>query len=119
VTQQKLVLSYKNDTDTSFRSPGEEFDLQFDTCYSLEPDFKYYDTHDFHSLKDKLVNPFSVLHTNICSLQSNGDNLIDLLSDLEFKFDIVAVTETWNPEEKKHKFSAPIIEGYCPYLGVL
>ena len=118
VAQKKLVLSYKNDTDANFTTPGEEFDFQFDSCYSLEPDFKYYDTHEFHSLKDKLVNPFSVIHTNICSLQQNGDNLIDLLTDLEFKFDVVGVTETWNPEEKKHKFSPPIIDGYSPYLGL-
>ena len=76
-----------------------------------------YDTHEFHILKDKLTNPFSVFHTNISSLQHNGDNLFDLLADLEFKFDVVAVTETWNPEEKKHKFTPPIMEGYSAYVG--
>ena len=36
---------------------------------------------------------------------------------LEFKFDVIAVTETWNSEEKKHKFAPPIFEGYSPYFG--
>ena len=116
--QQKLILNYKNDTsDSFFRSPGDEFDFQFDSYYALEPKFNYYDTHDFHILKDKLTNPFSVIHTNISSLQHNGDDLFDLLTDLEFKFDVVAVSETWNPEDKKHKFIPPIMEGYSPYFG--
>ena len=118
IHQQKLVLNYKNDTgDSFFRTPEEEFDFQFDSFYALEPNFRYYDTHEFHVLKDKLTNPFSVLHTNISSLQHNGDDLIDLIADLEFKFDVVAVSETWNPEDKKHKFTPPVIEGYSPYLG--
>ena len=116
--QQKLVLNYKQDTnDSFFRSPEDEFDFQFDSYYALEPNFRYYDTHEFHALKDKLSDPFSVLHTNISSLQHNGEELFDLLADLEFKFDVVALTETWNPEDKKHKFTPPIMEGYSPYVG--
>ena len=35
VHQQKLVLNYKNDTsDSLYMSPGDEFDLQFDTYYA-------------------------------------------------------------------------------------
>ena len=118
IHQQKLVLNYKSDTsDSFFRSPEDEFDLQFDKYYALEPKFDYYDTHEFHILKDKVVNSFSIIHTNISSLQHNGDNLYDLLADLEFKFDVVAVTETWNPEDKKYKFIPPIMEGYSPYIG--
>ena len=117
VHQQRLVL--KNVTsDSHYIPPGDEFDLQFDSLYALEPDFKYYNTHDFHQLKDKLINPFSAFHTNISSIQHNGDELFDLLADLEFKFDVVAVTETWNPEDKKHKFAAPLMEGYSPYIGL-
>ena len=41
----------------------------------------------------------------------------DLIIDLEFKFDIIAVTETWNQDDKKHKFMPPIFEGYSPYIG--
>ena len=119
VHQQKLVLNYKNETgDSFFRSPEDEFDFHFDSFYALEPKFRYYDTHEFHILKDKLANPFSVLHSNISSLQHNGDELFDLIADLEFKFDVVAVSETWNPEDKKHKFIPPIMEGYSPYFGI-
>ena len=40
--------------------------------------------HDFHELKDKLTNDLSALHTNICSIQHNGDELIDLIPTWEF-----------------------------------
>ena len=40
-----------------------------------------------------------------------------MIIDLKFKFDIIAVTESWNPEDKKYKFSPPIFEGYSPYTG--
>ena len=57
------------------------------------------------------------MHTNISSLQYNGDNLKLLLTNLEFKFDIIALSETWNPESKAHNFQPPIIDGYKDYYG--
>ena len=80
--QQKLVINYRSQTDSFFKSPGDEFDELFNEYHGLEPDFKYYDNHKFHSMTDKLTNPFSVIHTNICSLQQNGENLNDLIIDL-------------------------------------
>ena len=78
---EKLVLNFKSDpSDSFFISPGDEFDTQFDTSFALHPQFKYYDTHDFHILKNKVTNSFSVLHTNICSLQKNGEDLFDLIN---------------------------------------
>ena len=103
--------------ESTFCSPDIEFDHQVDTHYSLKPDFKYYETHEFHNLKDKIKNTFSLLHTNIQSLQYNGDNLKLLLANLEFKFDIIAVTETWNPEYSSHSFNPPILNGYNNYSG--
>ena len=94
----------------NFNPAGEEFDNQFNSQYSVEPNFDYYETHEFHTLKNKLKDPFSILHTNICSLQHNGDNLNNLLAGLEFKFDVVALTETWNPDYKEHTFQPPLID---------
>ena len=63
--------------------------------------FSYHLTHDFHKLHNKNSNKtnntiFSVLHTNICSLQGNFDNLEQLFNKLECEFDIIALTETWH-----------------------
>jgi hypothetical protein len=38
---------------------------------------------------------FSILHLNIRSLPRNGSNLSDFLDNLEMKFSVVALSETW------------------------
>ena len=65
----------------------------------IKPNFKYYNMHDFHVLGKILLrqSKLSVFHTNMCSLNANAENMQDLLYDINFKFDILAVTETWNP----------------------
>ena len=114
--EYKLILNNRNDGDYN-EMYGEDFDENFDLYHSLKPDFKYYEVDQFHNMTAKLSDPFSLIHTNICSLQFNGDNLSNLLATLEHKFDVVAVTETWNPDYKKHTFQPPIINGYKPYKG--
>ena len=107
----KLILNYHN-TDNKYNEIYlEDFDENFDLYHSLKPGFKYYETHQFYLMKNKVNNPFSLFHTNICSLQYNGDNLQNLLASLEFKFDIIALSETWNPEYKNN-FQPPILLGY-------
>ena len=50
-------------------------------------------------------------------MQHNADNLQLLLTNLEFKFDVIALSETWTPEYKAHTFSPPLLEGYHKYAG--
>ena len=67
----------------------------------LNADFGYYDIHEFHK-KIKLIpeNNFSLFHTNIQSLNCNFDKLEYLLYSLDFNFDLIFLTETWNPKSK-------------------
>ena len=96
--EYRLIINHHN-TDEKYNDIYlEDFDVNFDLYHSLKPNFKYYETHQFHSVKDKTINTFSLFHTIICSLQYNGDNLHNLLASLEFKFDIIALSETWNPK---------------------
>ena len=83
-------------------------------------DFKYYSTHDFHKLKCNVRHDqsFSLLHTNISSLQGNFEKLEYLLADLDYNFDIIALTETWNPENKKESFIPGILNSYHKYEGI-
>ena len=53
---------------------------------------------------------------NICSLSANLENLETLISNLEFSFSVIAVSETWTPigkSEVKPRKS----EGYQNYHG--
>ena len=114
--EYKLILNRQDDLKF-VDAYCEDLEENFNSYHSLKPDFKYYETQDFITMKDKMTNSFSLLHTNICSLQYNGDNLQNLLATHEFKFDIIALTETWNPDYKVHTFQPPIIPGYKPYKG--
>ena len=48
----------------------------------------------------------------------NFDSLEQLCIDLDYPFDIIAVTETWNPLKNKDKFIPKSLEGYEPYKGL-
>ena len=84
---------------------------------SLNSDFGYYDIHNFHK-KTKLLpkTNFSIFHTNIQFLNCNFDKLEYLLYSLDFVFDIVCLSETWNPKTKQN-FSPGVLLGYQPYHG--
>ena len=80
--------------------------------------FKYYLNHEFHKL-NKNINSgkndkFSLLHTNICSLQGNFEKVEMLLSDLEYQFDVIALTDTWH-NDNNPSFIAGILPGYQKY----
>ena len=80
--------------------------------------FKYYLNHEFHKL-NKNINSgkndkFSLLQTNICSLQGNFEKVEMLLSDLENQFDVIALTETWH-NDNNPSFTAGIPPGYQKY----
>ena len=69
-----------------------------DKQFNLNVHFDYYSDHEFHKQVAKSSkNIFYVIHTNI---QSSN------------KFDIVAVSETWNPNNKTVVFKPGLLEGY-------
>ena len=39
------------------------------------------------------------------------------MTDLDWNFDVIAVTETWNDIKNSSNFTAPILEGYHTYSG--
>ena len=40
-------------------------------------------------------NDFSLIHLNVRSIQHNFESLQNFLSDFQYKFDVIALTETW------------------------
>ena len=55
---------------------------------------KYYDIDSFLDSKFKSKNLFSIFHLNIASLSKHKSDLETLLTMLNFKFDIITITET-------------------------
>ena len=84
----------------------------------MTPNFKYYQTHDFHKLSAKKAKEktFSLMHTNICSLNTNVKHLDILLDQLDFSFDLLAVSETWTAK-LDHVKNIPRLENYQSFVG--
>ena len=59
--------------------------------------FEYYNLKEFSDLKSSINHKksSSFLHTNIRSINKNIDSLSALISDLDFKFDFIGLSETW------------------------
>ena len=117
--KQFQYSEYLNDNENDVFGP-DPYNLT-DKMFDFHPEFDYFDIHDFHKLIKKQPknqkNNFSLFHTNIQSLMHNFEYLEILLKDLEYKFDIVALSETWNPESKKTTFRPGNLEGYHDYSG--
>ena len=64
----------------------------------FDQNFNYYTTHDFHfnyDINDFLSHSksFAALNCNIRSLQGNHDNLVHMLSELQFPFSVIGLSE--------------------------
>ena len=69
---------------------------------ALDTDFNYYDISDLNKMTQPISDKigFSILHSNIQSLNCNGEKLEYLLNSTNVKFDVIALSETWHCEKK-------------------
>ena len=74
---------------------------------------KYYDLTTFNFRKD--VKKISLFHTNIGSLEKHKEELETTLDILNYKFDIIALTETKIMKNHKPKFNINM-KGYKTYF---
>ncbi len=120
--QEFRLTSNLYDNDTIY-THGPDPHNNMDSTLDINARFNYYTNHEFHKLKLEMnkntkTKPLSVLHTNIESLMHNFDSLERLCIDLDYPFDVIAVTETWNPSNKKDKFIPKLLENYQKYNGL-
>ena len=98
------------------------FKNDVDTNLDDSTNFNYYDNHEFHKLTQKLNlnknNTSGILHTNISSVRKNLGNLQTLLCNLDYRFDILALTETWHTKQNNACISQLRLEGYHDYQGL-
>ena len=103
-------LTFNKNPHYSAKDPN--VNVTYPTC------FKYYLNHEFHKL-NKNINSgkndkFSLLHTDICSLQGNIQKLEMFFSDFEYQFDVIALTETRH-NDNNPSFVAGILPGHQKY----
>ena len=59
----------------------------------------------------------SILHTNISSISKNLENIEILLENLDHKFDIIGLSETWHDGNNNDRIKQLNIEGFHNYVG--
>ena len=115
------ILSEISITSTTLKSffsevnesvPFGPSDCHDDENDSVLINCKYTDICSFKYKKDK--KKFSLFHSNIASLQKHKDELETILSSLDYKFDIIGLTESKLIKNVKPKFDIKI-EGYNCY----
>ena len=92
--QEEFVFKYHSGDTKREKQLIDEKDNMIDN-FLLQPNFKYYQNHDFHKLIKGLKGnkTFSLLHTNIYSLQGNFENLKNLINNLDHSFSVISVSE--------------------------
>ena len=51
------------------------------------------------------------------ALQANFDKLQNLINNLDHQFSVVALPETWTPQNRNSLFKPQKLDGYKPYYG--
>ena len=109
---------YHIDVDKTFDISEEN--KQLGDILNMSIIFDYYQNHDFHKLtmKSNLKNSFSLFHSNIESLNANFENLEKLLTNLNFSFDVIALSETWDYSKNHFNLNFGSLNGYQSYKGI-
>ena len=84
--------------------------------FTIQTNFDYFQTHDFHKLiqKRQAQNSFSILHTDICSLYANAEDLEMLINNLEHSFSVIALSERCTSKQETNKLF-PELRNYQPF----
>ena len=105
--------------DLNHFHPNADDDIDQNLNFNI--DFKYYTTHKFHKPSRKFNSShlpfFSLMHTNICSLDKNFNNLEILTTSLQHKFDIIALSETCITKNNELNCKIMALNGYQNYVG--
>ena len=73
-----------NELNDAYEESGEDQICRFFSTDAFNEEFSLITDKDL-----------SVVHCNIRSLNSNGDDFVNFLSTLSVKFDVICLTETW------------------------
>ena len=69
---------------------------------------QYYDSISFKSLQTPISSKdLSVIHLNINSIGANGDKFLSFLASLDYKFDVICLTETYLKQGEKADYYFP------------
>ena len=113
LTDNGLNLNYQPYKYTDYNECHSAHDSDMHNHFTnIFPDSKYYSGNVFSTSSKPLTPGISFIHLNARSLNFNFREIDDYLSSLNYKFDIIAISETWVSEPEQNKFN---INGYDVY----
>ena len=113
LTDNGLSLNYQPYKYTDYNECHSAHDSDMHNHFTnIFPDSKYYSGNVFSTSSKPLTPGIYFIHLNARSLNSNLREIDDYLSSLNYKFDIIAISETWVSEPEQNKFN---INGYDVY----
>ena len=98
------------------------FNTDSDSNLANLSNFNYYDDHEFRKLSNKpsfkVEQKLGILNTNTCSISKNLETLQTLITNLEYNFDIIAVSETWHTIKNDTYIKKLKMKGFHDYVGL-
>ena len=77
-----------NIKDLNFSKNKKYAQNDLDQNFTVYTNFDFYSAHEFHK-SNFSSETFSIMHTNICSLEDNFDKLELLLHNLDYNLDTI------------------------------
>ena len=100
-------------TDYNTFEPEQDTDADNNFFHGFQVNCNYYTDAQFLD-RFKTSNGFSIVHFNCRSLHANFLALQDYLNGLEYKFDVIAVSETWLTDNSEYSLFQ--LDGCCGRL---
>ena len=108
---KSLALNYQPYKYSDYNDCNSAHDSDKNNLFTyIFPDSKYCSGNVFSTSSTSLAPGISCIHLNARSLNSNFKEIDHYLSSLNYKFDIIAISETWVSEQNKFN-----INGYDVY----
>ena len=117
VSEDVLLIPSKDISKftTQCETISESFEKDEDENFPVRIESKYYDINQLNLTKPDLPSSFGLFHVNIASLNAHIDDLKLILSLLNYKFDVIGISE-----HKIKKHDDPLanidIPGYHSFL---
>ena len=112
-----LLNNQDNNNDLTFEDlDSNTFEINVSSKYLLEEEFcKIFSNRKYDSIETPTnKETLNIMHLNCRSIKRNYDSVFELLNNLNFKFDIIAISESWF--NKNDDVSLYNIQGYNSFI---
>ena len=86
-----------------------------DNFYNIQDESKYFTINDYNNIKFDPKTFFSLLNYNIRSFNANNESFFTFVHSLNYSFDCIVLTESWNNTQVINNCLIPNYLGFHTY----